>query len=165
MRIYRITTRHSQLTDVSTPHSQSDISGVGFQVAYILGYSYDSIGQGTWTAWTNTNQAYRGFYNNSKNNGDNISYKVYLAKGTYTLLFLTATSIDRGIAQILLDGTEIASWDLYSDSMINNVLKTQTGINISSDGIKTLTLKVNGKNPSSDNYIVSFSYIALIRIT
>jgi len=163
MRIYRITTRHSQLVDVSTPHSQADISGVGFQVAYIFGFSYDSIGQGTWVAWTDSNQAYRGIYNSSNADGDNISYKIYLAKGTYKLICLASKNADRAIMQILLDGSEIASWDLYNDSMVNNALLSQDNIAVNSDGIKTITIKANGHNASSSGYYVAFSYLALFR--
>jgi len=166
MRIYKITSRHSQLVDVSTPHSQADISGVGFQKAVILPWDYDSIGQGTWSYGSfGGNQFLNGVFTNSAApaDGDNVSYKVYLAKGTYTLIVFGGKDTNAGIMDIDIDGTEVASFDQYADTQTTNVRFEKTGINITSDGIKTLRFRVDGKNANSTDYIIRVSYIVLIR--
>jgi len=130
----------------------------------ILPYNYDSIGQGTWM--TNLNAAhytYGMFYNSPGNDGDNLLYKVYLAAGTYTILFYCHTESNRGITDVDIDAVEVASFDLYSATSVSNVRMVATGIVVASDGLKTLKFRVDGKNASSDGYYMSFHYIALWR--
>ena len=167
MRIYKITTRHSQLTDVSTPHTQSDISGVGFQKAIILPYDYSEIVQGDWTLYATSSQFLNGYFENTNThaNGDAVKYYIYLAKGTYTIIMLGAKKNNFGILGIDIDDTNVANFDLYdaSTSVVYNQRFIQTGINVTSDGIKTIKIYVNGKNANSSDYYVQFSYIIFVR--
>lgn len=130
----------------------------------IIPLSYNSIGQGTWTFdisalyWFNAI-----FYNSTHNDGDNISYKVYLDAGTYTLLLLTRTHTAYGILDIDIDAAEVASFDLYSNPLVNNVRKIQAGIPIAAAGLKTLKLRIDGKNALSSDHYCGLHYIALWR--
>jgi len=164
MRIYRITTRHSQLVDVSTPHSQSDISGVGFQKALIFAMEYDSIIQGTWVKWQPNNLAYiGGIYNSSVTLNDEIRYKIYLAKGTYMIMIYTEKNTSRAIGELKIDDEVIDNnIDLYASSG-TEYRYIKTGISISTDGIKTLKWKAIDKNASSGGYQLPFTYMAIIR--
>lgn len=130
----------------------------------ILPLSYDSIGQGTWVVGALVPQ-YLGwqFYNSTHANLDNISWKVYLAAGTYTLLWLVTTWINGAIVDFDVNGTEIASFDIYSAGDVRNVLKKQTGIVIGASGLYTLKLRADGKNPASGDYYCNTSYLALWR--
>ena len=70
-----------------------------------------------------------------------------------------------GILGIDVDDTNVANFDLYdsSTSVVYNQRFTKTNVSISSDGIKTIKIYVNGKNANSSDYYVQFSYIIFIR--
>lgn len=131
----------------------------------ILPYHYQSIVQGTWglglaPVFVN----YCVFHSLTENDGDSVSYKVFLAAGTYTLSILFGTmNIHMGITDVDIDDVEIASWDLYAVVSVTNIRKTDTGNVIATDGVKTLTVRVDGKNPSSDKYLCQLISIALWR--
>jgi len=130
----------------------------------IMPYAYQSIGQGTWAFGSSASQAlYFFYYNGLGVNGDNISYNVYLAAGTYTLRLLILTSTNSGILDVDIDSTEVASFDQYSSPSVYNVLNSQTGIVIASAGLKTLRLRVDGKNASSSGWVVRVTTISLWR--
>lgn len=130
----------------------------------IFGINYNSIGQGTWGLFGDVNQLCSGvLYNSSNANGDNVSFNVYLAAGTYVLRILCFTSSYQGINDYDIDATEVASFDLYSLATAYNVLKTQTGIVIATSGLKTIKLRVHGKNGSSLGFYANFTTLALWR--
>lgn len=126
--------------------------------------SYNSIGQGTWEESRSENAYYDWYWKNetSKANGDNVSFKVFLDVGTYTLMLIHHKNTDAGIVDISIDGVEVDSIDLYA-ALTWNVRSIQTGITISSSGLKTLKLEVDGKNASSSNYKYYMVYLALWR--
>lgn len=120
---------------------------------------YESIGQGDW----GLNKSGHGWFENDVTggtplDGDNVSYRVYLSAGTYTLKLVALESAYCGIHDIDIDGTEVASFDMY-DAYNYMKVKTQTDIAITSTGWKTLRVRIDGKNASSVGY---FSYINLI---
>ncbi len=130
----------------------------------ILPLSWSAIGQGTFAIIADAS-AYTGWiaYNSSVANGDNISYQVYLAAGTYALLLLTVTATNRAIVDFDIDATEVASFDCYSGAAVYNALKTQTGIVIATSGLKTLKARIHGRNGSSTGWFLNIIYIALWR--
>lgn len=129
----------------------------------ILPWDYDSIGQGTWVLTLIASQILNGWLNNDSNaDGDNISYRLYLTAGTYTLRVVGRKHTICGIVDVDIDAVEVASFDLYG-ALTYNVVFSQTGITIASDGLKTLKLRVDGKNASSSAYYASISAIALWR--
>ena len=130
----------------------------------IFPHSYDSIGQGTWALGVQASQwLYGYFYNTTQANLDNISYKVYLAAGTYSLMLFTLLSETSGIVDIDIDAVEVASWDRYQFVVQWNVRRIQTGIVIATPGLKTLKLRLDGKNPSATAYRLHFGYLSLWR--
>lgn len=123
-----------------------------------------AVGQGTWTNQTNTSTLLNlWFYNSSGGNGDNCSFQVYLAKGTYTLQILATTKGDYGILDVDFDAAEVASFDLYSAATTYNVVKEQASITVTESGLKTLKLRVDGKHASSIGYLAAISLISLHR--
>jgi len=130
----------------------------------IIPLSYDSIGQGAWNWYKESNYLLNGlFVNGSNADNDSINYKLYLEKGTYTLLYISNTNNNYGIAGIYIDGVHIVDFDCYSVALAITVNNKQTGIKITNSGIKTLQIKINGKNPASSDYFAGIEYIALWR--
>jgi len=165
MRIYRITTRHSQLTDVSTPHTPSDLSGVGSSVIVLLNQMYSEILQGNWSGGVHDGYFLNSYFYNTDAgaDGDGIRYKCYMRKGTYKLFFFSRKGPNDGIVDIKIDGNVVATIDLYHpDSNVYNAVSIVENIVVSDDGLKTIDLVVNGKNPDSTGYTVSLSALCFI---
>jgi len=128
----------------------------------ILPWNYSSIGQGTWIILIDVSQILNGtVYNSSIANLDNISFKVFLDAGTYTLRLLAIKFSVGGIADVDIDEVEVASFDLYSAVTVYNSIVSQTGIVISTSGLKTLKLRLHGSTGGS--YYCAISSIALWR--
>lgn len=147
---------------VTNPKLYDGVIGEGHIT--ILPFMYNQIIQGTWSGVGGTEAwGYRFFQNTSNTDGDGLNFKVYLAKGTYTLKLLGVTSDSYGIIDIDIDGTEVATDDWYSSSMVSDIVKTHTDITISESGIKTVTLRVDGKNASSSGYYTKVLFITLYK--
>ncbi|MBA7578299.1 hypothetical protein ES708_20161 [subsurface metagenome] len=130
----------------------------------IIPENYDSIGQGTWTTLLTADYFFHFvFYNTTADNRDNLSYKLYLAAGIYTLRTMYHKGPTNGIAAIDIDGVEVESIDQYASNYPKNLTSTKTGIIIATPGVKTLRLRADGKNPSSTAYELNFSYFTLWR--
>lgn len=132
----------------------------------LLGPSYSAIGQGVWTIMTSGSQ-WAGFIHNGNGDadGDNISFEAYLAEGTYTLGLLALIGDSLAIVDIDIEGSEVASFDLYYATPQYNQRFTQADIAIASSGLKTITLRVDGRNASSTGWACYFTYIAFWRQT
>jgi len=140
------------------------VADVGEGHITILPYMYSVIGQGTWTYYLPYASQVMGiFYNSSGANGDNISYKVYLQAGTYTLQILVKKDTDQAILDVDIDDTEVATEDLYNSPAVFNYSMTQADIVIAASGLYTLKLRADGKNGSSSAYRFYVSVIALWR--
>ena len=127
-------------------------------------YAYNAVVQGTWVLAVNAALLLNyNIYDSGAAVGDEINWKAYLAPGTYTLGLLAGIATDRGIIDIKINGTVVATFDLYAASIDANHISTQTGIVVSTGGIKTITLKVTGKNASSTNYTAAFTDLWLYR--
>ena len=125
---------------------------------------YDSIGQGVWIWGTDNNFILNGrFYNSSFADGDELSYKISLSSGVYTLHLLATKNLNCGIMKFYVDDVEIASFDRYNSSVMYNVIFRQTGITINTSGLKTLKVKCVGKNVLSTGYFISIQNISLWR--
>ena len=136
---------------------------IGSRVIF-FGLDYDSIGQGTWVFPVNTSQHFSSACQNSTTaDGDNISFKVWLAKGTYSITLDYWKNNNQGIIKIDIDGTTVMTVDQYNSSATSNMQTTETGINVSTSGLKTITFKVDGKNASSSDYWGVFSAIIIRR--
>lgn len=127
-------------------------------------YSYDSVVQGTWAIVVSTSQVGNGvLHNASQVNGDEVEFKCFLGAGTYTLKLLGITASSRGITDIYIDDTEVASFDWYSATATYNVIKTQASISVASSGVKTIKLKLDGKNASSTHYYATITSMIFYR--
>ncbi|HLA37013.1 MAG TPA: hypothetical protein VJZ02_00935, partial [Candidatus Brocadiales bacterium] len=130
----------------------------------ILPWAYNAIVQGTWAFNVDVNQATaNSFYNSTAANLDQLDYKIYLAPGTYSLSLLGLKSSNRGIIDILLDSISVGTMDTYAASTVQNNVASLAGITVSTGGLKTLSVKVNGKNASSTGYYMDISSISLWR--
>lgn len=130
----------------------------------IMPWAYSSIGAGTWAWETDAGGALNGYgTNTSKADLDNISYDIFLDKGTYTLVIFTLKSGDEAILDVDIDGTEVASEDLFTTPASRNYLMTQADISIAAAGRKTLKIRADGKNAGSSAYAIRLHTIALVR--
>jgi len=130
----------------------------------IFPWNYSDITQGTW-AWSSSSGQY--FYGDISNggshaNGDRLNYKVYLDAGTYTFTVLGCKDGDTGILDFLIDEVSKGTADTYG-ATANNSLFTVSGVVIATPGIKTLSLKVSGKNASSGGYYMYLTMISIYR--
>jgi len=127
-------------------------------------FAYDSIGQGVWAiAILGTKALNYGWRNTSNADGDNLSYKAFLAQGTYTLGVLYTTHDSFGIGKVDIDGVEVASFDFYAAVPVLNNLGTQAGIIVAASGLKTIRVRVDGKNPASTGFRIDYSSLTLWR--
>ena len=130
----------------------------------ILPLNYDSIGQGTFIAVMSVSAVNQlDWWNSSRANLDNLSYKIALAQGTYTLRIIGLKGEANGILDVDIDAVEVASFDQYAATTTWNTVYTQTGIVIASAGLKTLKVRIDGKNAASINYDMDLAQIALWR--
>ncbi len=130
----------------------------------ILPHSYDSIGQGTWFYSVDSTQFMNGHLIHAPtNDGNNLTYKVYLAAGTYTLRVLGTVTALSAIMDFDIDDVEIASFDWYAGASARNQVRSQTGIVVATSGLKDLKLRVDGKNVLSGGLIVYLTSISLWR--
>lgn len=189
-QINGLTTLHALLTDTATNGHPSDIISYDNSVSLltatnsqsaitelntqgtghisIIPHNYNSIGQGNWGLSASSAVWSYFYWHNSitgtQANGDNISYKVYLQKGTYTIRLLAVQAANKGIIDVDIDSTEVASFDMYKSGVaVPNTMFTQTGIIISTSGLKTLKLRIDGRNASSSDYVLLLSSISIWR--
>ncbi len=128
----------------------------------IIPLNYDSVGQGTWvTNLDVANLLSMRVRNSSANDADNISYKVSLGAGTYSLRMIYEKNSDAPIVDFDIDATEVGSVDTYGSG--NNHEDTTTGIVIADSGLKTLKVRADGKNGSSSGYELRIILLSLWR--
>lgn len=127
--------------------------------------AYERVDSGTWVIGNHNDAYYLGrfFYNSSGGDGDSVSYETYLAAGTYTFFFLAVKAGNRGILDIDIEGTEVASFDQYDAGGGYQYYLEETGITVATSGIKTITFRVDGRNGSSSGYYSGWSFAALWR--
>lgn len=123
----------------------------------------DSVGQGTWALVISNDYQFNSTLDNRTTHadGDNCSFEVYLDKGTYVLLLFYERFTTRPIVDIDIEGVEVASVDQYGAAA--QLVDKTTGISIASAGLKTLTIRVDGKNASSSDHKASMNGIILYR--
>lgn len=130
-------------------------------------WNYNAVIAGTWGAiYQGAGVQYPGDWtvrNSSATNLDEVDYKVYLAPGTYTFQLVCMKNTDRGIIDLLIDGSSAGTMDTYAASLMYNVKAAVAGIVISTGGLKTLSIKINGKHASSTGYMIDVSRMAIWR--
>lgn len=130
----------------------------------VFPWFYDSITSGEFVHAPDANYYCNAkFYNSSNNDGDQVDYEIYLGAGTYTFKLLHAKNTNFGIIKLLVDDVEKGSIDSYAASAELNVISTITGVEIASSGVKTVSLKIDGKNGSSTGYYLNISAIYIYK--
>ena len=130
----------------------------------LLPWNASSSIQGNWVFSANAGQLFDFTYVVSGgSDGDSFAMQLTLSQGTYTLKTLNLTTSNAGIMDIDIEGTEVASFDLYSSGSVFNILNTQQQISIATSGLKTLVVRIDGKNGSSSGYAGHITYITLFR--
>jgi len=144
-----------------------DVLVQGYSDGYILIFisAYQSVGQGTWEWAIEPNAILNGLFWNTmaRANGDNLTYNIYLAKGTYTIGLFGNTSNGEGIITLSIDGADVADFDRYSAANVRNVLQVDAGNVVAAGGLKTLNVRVNDKNPASADFFVRIQAIIFWR--
>jgi hypothetical protein len=88
-------------------------------------------------------------------NGDSFAQFTFLRKGKYNFYVLGLTYLDQAKIDWYIDGTlRISAQDWYSAGSVANVIKSATELELAEDGLHTITGKVNGKNPASNDYVI-----------
>ena len=142
--------------------SQTGTMGQG--MVFIPLYAYSASGQGNWSFSAHGTALYQMSMNNSGGaDGDNISYSIYFSQGTYTISLLHAVDTNYGIVDFYINGSEVASHDLYLNGGGLNVTTNLTGITVANNGLYEFKVMVDGKNASSSGYVVAFMAISLYR--
>ena len=135
---------------ISNPGQIKDIG----ESPIIMDFDAVSSTSGHWSIGL-TAAAYWNHYMTSSVNTAWIIYKVFLAKGTYSLFgrFYKATAT--GILDVDIDASEVASFDTYAGSGSWANLMSSAGITIASSGLKDVRLRIDGKHASSSGYEIS----------
>lgn len=94
---------------------------------------------------------------------DACNYKTTTCAGTYNFAIQMATTTNRGIITVKIDGSSVGTIDLYSASLAYNVKKSIYGIVLTS-GIHTVQFIAATKNASSGGYLVVYSCWSLTRV-
>lgn len=131
----------------------------------IIPHNYSSIGQGTWLWYPYSSHIMCGTFANLVNDdlGDNISYKIDLSPGTYSIAVLCSKRAQGAVVSFDLDGQEIFNFDTYYPTTINNFVEKKEGIVVTEPGLKTLTVTVIDKAQGSSHFRFLFQNIALWR--
>lgn len=120
--------------------------------------------QGTWVNTTNSAcKLCNNMINSTHSDGDECYFNIMLSQGTYTLQVNHLTNVDEGILKIYLDAVLIKTIDLYSGAGNYNAFTEETGIIITSGKLYKLTLKINGKNASSNNHYCQLQAITFLK--
>ena len=93
---------------------------------------------------------------------DDVSYILDLSAGTWTMRVVWNRYTNKGIVKAYLDGSLIATQDMYGSSA-NNQVWTVTGIAVATGGSHTLRFLVDGKHASSSNFYYALSQVSLWR--
>lgn len=130
---------------------------------YLSAWEYDSVIQGTFPLTIDINSVRNGYiYNISNADGDGVSYKAYMAAGTYTCKILGHPQDQRGILKVKINGVTVVTWDMNNGgTIVWNTIDTTPGIVIGSPGVKTIEVIVDGTT-SEDHWII-FSEIVFYR--
>lgn len=103
----------------------------------------------------------------NRNNGagtvnDAFGYDFWLPSGTYRLDLLTAKASNAGIATPNVDGTDLATVDLYAAATAF-FSTSWTGVAVATAGVKRVKFTMASKNGSSSGYGLSMIQLSITR--
>lgn len=126
--------------------------------------AYDTIVQGTWIYLHNSGNFQNGFlYNSSHAQNDELTFKVHLAKGTYTIMMLVSKSTSCAIATMSLDGVSVATLDTYNNGNLVDSRVEQADIAVATSGLKTLSMKLATRNGGAIDWYIQINFIEMWR--
>ena len=126
--------------------------------------SYHAQTVGTWVITLNSLlDFYCAILNDSVSDGDQLDFLLPLAAGTYTIVAVCWKMPMSGILSIDIDAVEVGNIDLYDVSGVWNHRYVETGIVLSTGGLKTLSLRADGKNANSMNYALRVQRVYIFR--
>ena len=164
---YKPSTKVLSTYDGLAWNNVSIVSDSGEGHITIRGINYNAIIQGTWAIVSYPGLTAFGDYawsnQGSSNINDELEYKIYLAKGTYTFRAITFNQSQGGIIHVRIDGTEVGTFDTYIGGSACNVVNDITSITVAGSGLVTLSVKVASKNGSASAYRFNFAHMALWR--
>lgn len=104
-----------------------------------------------------------GLKNTTTGLNNEITHRVFLAKGTYTVGLYHSTGTDQGIRSLQLDGVQIGTVDGYNASALTGQRAAIAGVTISESRVYSFKLKITGKNASSTNYGAIINAVYFLR--
>lgn len=125
-------------------------------------FDYDSIVQGTW-AYDSMAYGYGRFRNTTGANADEVTYKEYLTAGTYKIFAVGLKASSMAIVSIKIDSVEVLRQDMYNAVNVDGFVYDDTFV-IGSSGIKTISIKADGKHASSSSYSVFLYGLSIRRV-
>jgi len=130
---------------------------------FIPAWAYTDVIAGTWIVSQSSARILAATINNSSAaNSDEVDInKVAMDAGTYTCLLLCNKTSNAGIIKIYAGAELLGSFDAYGAA--NDSIMTVTGSTIAASGLKTIKIKVDGKNASSSGYNAAVAAIVLLR--
>jgi len=140
-------TRTGTVTSDITPNSNLDtISVPPIGYATTTGFTYNPTNRGMKSSGTS---------------GNNLTFRLALAAGTYMLRAAHTRGPDRGIYTFKMDGISVGTLDGYSGT-VNDVLQSVTGIVVTKPS-SILTVSMESANASSSSYVGDLFDLSLTR--
>ncbi len=126
-------------------------------------HAYSGITAGTWAFAASGSTWYGGHWaNSSAADNDQIDYKVWLDVGTYSFAALHFKAASYGILDLII-GSSQGTIDMYNGSTTFQNVSTISSITVTTAGLKTVSLKANGKNASSSGYKINVQAMTFYR--
>lgn len=137
----------------------------GESIIIIDFYNYDSVTQGTWGASQVDLSCSNHYLSNhaAAADGDEIIYKVYFAKGTYTVSLMHQKYFKNGIVKLYYNTTLILTQDLYKALPPTWGNQSTDTFTVSTAGFADIKIKVDGKNAASSDYWANLARLTFIR--
>lgn len=151
-----------------TDPAWSDFGGTYFPI-----YGFDNptptSSTGTFVynvAWTDMGTAGPwggyGWYNSSSAQNDQLTWTLFIARGTYAIKVRGRKSSNLGILTIKVDGSSVGTIDFYNATPAY-LASALTGISVSTGGSHTVQIIVATKNASSSNYLINLLDLIVYR--
>jgi len=138
--------------------------GIGQKIFF---FTESAVGQGTW-AWTDNTTDVVGqdegyFANDSNADLDNITFPIFLAKGTYSLHVRYQTHTNAPIMAFDLDAVELATIDMYNGSSVWNNENTTASIVVATSAVYAFKIHAKDNNASSGGFLGRIQECILVR--
>lgn len=153
------------LTEVSEAVMGDDVERGGFGPVFPLNVGAFTVVQGTWASGVAADYWFYAYTSNSGSgiDGDEVTFKCVLTEGTYNINVGGYTGGSMGIMEILDGGTSLGTIDWYGGVNKSAILSINAA-SVTGSGLKTISIKVNGKHASSTDYNIYPCFICFERV-